>query len=63
MTTDEAKETYRARASLCELPNAHLKQHQGIGQVIVRGLGKVTCVAMLAALSANLIQHAASLLA
>jgi transposase len=63
MNTKEAKEKYRARASLCELPNAHLKQHQGIRQALVRGLGKVTCLAMLAALSANLVQHAARLLA
>jgi transposase len=62
MMTEEAKQSYRARASLCELPNAHLKQHQGVTQVLVRGLGKVTCVALLAALAANLVQHAVSLL-
>ena len=62
MSTEQAKQVYRARASLCELPNAHLKQHQGLTQVLVRGLGKVTCVGMLAALSANLMQHVASLL-
>jgi transposase len=62
MTTDEAKQCYRARPSLCELPNAHFKQHQGITQVLVRGLGKVTCVVLLAALSMNLLQHAQSLL-
>jgi transposase len=61
MSTEQAKQVYRARASLCELPNAHLKQHQGLAQVLVRGLGKVTCVSLLAALSANLVQHAASL--
>jgi len=62
MSTAQAKRVYRARASLCELPNAHLKQHQGLAQVVVRGLGKVTCVAMLAELEANLVQHAARLL-
>jgi transposase len=62
MSTDEAKESYRARASLCELPNAHLKQHQGLAQVLVRGVDKVTCVGILAALSANLLQHAAAFL-
>ncbi len=62
MSTEQAKQVYRARASLCELPNAHLKQHQGLTQVLVRGLGKVTCVGMLAALSANLMQHVARLL-
>jgi hypothetical protein len=58
MCTDEAKRLFRARASLCELSNAHLKQHHGVAQVLVRGLEKVTCVAMLAALAANLVQHA-----
>ena len=59
MQTDEAKRTFRARASLCELPNAHLKHHHGVAQVLLRGLEKVTCVALLAGLTANLLQHAA----
>lgn len=63
MQTDEAKTTFRARASLCELSNAHLKHHHGVAQILVRGLAKVTCVALLAALAANLLQHAAALLA
>lgn len=63
MSTEEAREVYRTRASLCELPNARLKCHQGLGQVVVRGLEKVTCVALLAALAANLVQHAVGLLA
>lgn len=62
MQSDEAKRTFRARASLCELSNAHLKHHHGIAQVLVRGVAKVTCVALLAALAANLLQHAAGLL-
>lgn len=62
METEQAKTTYRARASLCELPNAHLKSHQGIVQVLVRGLPKVTCVALLAGLAANLVHHAHHLL-
>jgi hypothetical protein len=63
MQTDEAKTTFRARASLCELSNAHLKHHHGVVQLLVRGVAKVTCVAMLAALTANLLQHATALLA
>ena len=63
METDEAKRLFRARASLCELSNAHLKQHHGVAQVLVRGIEKVTCVAMLAALAANLLNHATNLLA
>ena len=37
MQTDEAKEIYRARASLCELPNAHFKSRLGLSQFLVRG--------------------------
>jgi len=62
MQTDEAKRTFRARASLCELSNAHLKHHHGVAQVLIRGLENVTAVALLAGLAANLIQHAAKLL-
>jgi transposase len=62
MDTDEAKRLYRARAGLCELPNAHLKCHHGVAQVLVRGIEKVSCVALLAALASNLLAHAATLL-
>jgi transposase len=62
MQTEEAKRTFRARASLCELPNAHLKHQHGVAQVLLRGLGKVTCVALLAGLAANLLQHVAQLI-
>jgi transposase len=62
MDTAEAKQTYRARASLCELPNAQLKGRFGLAAVAVRGLYKVTCVALLAALTANLLAHGAALL-
>lgn len=63
MNTDQAKRMLRARASLCELSNAHLKQHHGVAQVLVRGLEKVTCVALLGALAANILQHATAMLA
>lgn len=33
-----------------------------IDHVLVRGLAKVTCVALLAAITSNLLQHAATLL-
>ena len=62
MQTEEAKRTFRARASLCELSNAHLKQHHGVAQLLVRGLEKVTSVALLAGLAANLLQHATRLI-
>lgn len=63
MNTDEAKRAYRARAGLCELSNAHLKEHHGTASVLVRGLAKVTCVALLGAVAANIVAHAASWLA
>jgi transposase len=62
MQTDEAKQTYRARASLCELPNAHFKSRLGLGHLLVRGLSKVTCVVLLTALASNLLAHANVLL-
>jgi transposase len=63
METDEAKQTYRARASLCELSNAHFKSRLGLGHLLVRGLNKVTCVVLLTALASNLLAHAHVLLA
>ena len=60
MTTDEAKAVYRARASLCELINAHLRSHHGVEQFLVRGLAKVTSVALLAAIASNVLQHAST---
>ena len=62
MQTPEAKRTMRARASLCELANAHFKHRFGLDQIIVRAAAKVTCVALLAALTFNLLQHAARML-
>jgi transposase len=63
METDGAKRRFRARAGLVELLNAHLKEQFGVDHVFVRGLSKVNCVALLAGLTFNLLQHAASLLA
>ena len=63
MKSERAKRAYRSRAGLCELVNAHLKAHHGTAQVLVRGLEKVTCVALLGALANNLLAHATSLLA
>jgi transposase len=63
MESDEAKKLYRARASLCELMNAHLRTHHGVDNFLVRGLAKVTSVVLLGAIASNLLQHAAVLLA
>jgi transposase len=63
MQTDDAKRAYRARAGLCELSNAHLKDHHGTASVLVRGLAKVTCVVLLGAVAANILAHASAWLA
>jgi transposase len=62
METAEAMRLYRARASLCELVNAHLRVHHGVDNFLVRGLAKVTCVILMAAITSNLLQHATALL-
>ena len=62
MTTPEAKKKFRARSGLCELANAQLKGRRGLGQFLVRGLGKVTNVALMVAIGHNLVQHAESLM-
>ena len=62
METDEAKKLYRARAGLVELANAHQKTHRGVGQVLVRGIAKVTNVILLGAIASNLLQHASRLI-
>lgn len=62
MQSEDAQSLYRARASLCELMNAHLRSHHGVNQFLVRGIGKVTCVALLAVIASNLLQHATTLL-
>lgn len=63
MKTEEAKRAYRARAALCELSNAHLKCHHGTSSVLVRGLAKVTSVALFGAIAANVLAHATAWLA
>ncbi len=62
MQTPEAKELYRARAGLAELPNARFKARFGLGEFLVRSLGKVTSVALLGALAHNLLTHSHGLL-
>ena len=63
METADAKETFRARASLSELTNAHVKERFGLRQMLVRGTGKVTSVVLLVGIAFNLLQHASSILA
>lgn len=61
MQTEEAKQQMRARSSLCELSNAHIKTRFSMASLLVRGLTKVTCMVLLTALTANLVAHAAAL--
>ena len=62
MQTPEAKETYRARASLCELTNANARR-MGMTQLLVRGIAKATSVALLTAITHDVLVHAATWLA
>lgn len=62
MGHEESREIARMRGSLSEFANARQKGQQGVTQVLVRGATKVFNVMVLGALSANLLQHAASLL-
>ncbi len=45
--------SYRNRAGLAELANAHQKTHHGIAQVLVNGVAKVTCVILLNAIGSD----------
>ena len=63
METEESKYAYRSRPGLCELPNTHFKSHHGIAAVRIRGLAKVRSVALLGAITANILANAALLLA
>ena len=49
--------------SLTEHFRTHLKDHHGAASVLVRGLTKVTCVALLGAVAANILTHATAWLA
>ena len=61
MSTPEAQQTYRARASLCELTNANARR-MGMTQLLVRGIEKATSVALLTAITHDVLAHAAALL-
>ena len=62
METSEAKQTYRARAGLAELTNANLR-NMGMTQLPVRGIAKATSVALLFAITHDILTHATTLLA
>jgi hypothetical protein len=53
MATDEAKETYKERAATAETVNGDLRMRT-LDRLLVRGASKVTCIALWAALTYNL---------
>ncbi len=55
MATDEAKAIYRQRGSTAEWANAQVRLH-GMSQFTVRGLAKVTTVALLVAIAHNFLR-------
>jgi transposase len=63
MGTDEAKAIYKERASTVETVNAECKTYRGLDQFLVRGIKKVKCVALWAALAYNVIHFGVRLIA
>jgi transposase len=55
MKTAAAQQLYRTRAATVETVNGDLKEHRGLRQFKVRGQAKAFCVALLAALTYNLL--------
>lgn len=56
MATEEAKTIYRQRAATAEWTNAQWRARQGLRQFTVRGLEKITTVALLHAVTHNLLR-------
>ena len=54
MATEQAQAIYRERAPLVEFPNAWIKTKLGLRRFATRGLKKVRCEALWAALTFNL---------
>ena len=62
MQSEAGKSEARARASLVENVNAQVKSRYGVEQCGVRGLDKVSCVALMVALAHNIATHGPALL-
>lgn len=62
MATDDAKQIYRLRAATIETVNADLRARRGMQQLPVRGLTKVRALAMLYALTFNVLRLPRSIL-
>lgn len=56
MGTDDAKEIYKERAATAETVNADLRRWRGLQQIPVRGSPKALCIALLHALTYNLLR-------
>jgi len=56
MGTTEAKEIYKKRAATAETTNADLRCKRALDQLLVRGLPKVRCVVLWAALTYNILK-------
>lgn len=63
MQTPEAQEKLKQRAGIAETPHAELKTYRALDRLLVRGVEKATAVALLGAVSYNLLHFAAHLLA
>jgi hypothetical protein len=55
MATEAAKAIYKERAATSECVNARVRQH-GLYQFVVRGLRRVTCVALWMAITHDLLR-------
>jgi transposase len=56
MGTPEAKEIYKDRAATAETTNADLRCNRALDRLVVRGLPKVRCVVLWAALTYNILK-------
>jgi transposase len=62
MGTAEAQAIYRERGAISETVNGEVKTYRGLGRLVVRGLRKVRCQVLWAALAYNLMHLAEHLL-
>jgi len=62
MGTEQGREIYQQRASTSETVNADMRCYRGLDRFLVRGLGKVRCVALWSALAYNLMHFGKELL-
>jgi transposase len=61
MNSESGKEIYKERASTSETVNADVRTYRGLSPFSVRGIAKVTCVALWSALAYNLMHFAFAL--